>query len=178
MKIRAGWIEGVKHLPSPNFDERPDGEVTLLIVHNISLPGGHFGNSYVEALFSNQLPSVHGDFAELTNLKVSSHLFIRRSGELVQFVPFHQRAWHAGQSCYQGRANCNDFSIGIELEGTDETPYREEQYQTLSEVCRILIDEYGLEGDAITGHSDVAPDRKTDPGPAFDWDYLRKLIRK
>lgn len=176
MQIKEGWLTPAEHQPSVNFNERPKGEISLIVIHNISLPAGHFGNSCVEELFCNQLDSVHPDLKGLNQMKLSSHLYIRRTGEVIQFVPFVKRAWHAGKSEYQGRSDCNDFSIGIELEGTDHSPYREEQYFNLARVCRLLIREYDLDVEAFAGHSDIAPDRKTDPGPAFRWDYFKALM--
>ena len=144
-----------------------------------NLPAGHFGGRFVEDLFCNTLTAdSHPDFSDLMELRVSSHLLIRRAGELVQFVPFHKRAWHAGASTYDGMDNCNDFSIGIELEGTDHCPYNPVQYRLLVDVCMSLIAAYDkLNEDNIVGHSDIAPGRKTDPGVCFDWDLFRHLLR-
>lgn len=178
MQIQNGWLESAEHKASGNWNERPEGEISLIVIHNISLPAGHFGNDCVEKLFCDQLEPIHPDFRGLKQVKVSSHLYIRRSGQVVQFVAFDKRAWHAGESQYKGRPDCNDFSIGIELEGTDHTPYRGEQYARLALVCQLLIKEYGLEDDAFAGHSDIAPDRKTDPGPAFRWDYFKTLLNR
>ena len=150
----------------------------MLVIHNISLPPGCYEGDCVERFFTNCLDwDEHPYFDEIRGVEVSAHLLIRRSGELVQFVDFDQRAWHAGQSSFQGRENCNDFSIGIELEGTDEEPYTEAQYSALSEIAAALIRHYPLlETDRIVGHSEIAPGRKTDPGPAFDWAHFRRLL--
>ncbi len=168
----SGLIEPARQCPSPNFDERPDRvEPELVVVHGISLPPGEFGGTEVEQFFTNCLDwDAHPYFSEIRGLEVSSHLFIRRDGELVQFVPFTRRAWHAGESGFRGRTRCNDFSIGIELEGEDETPYSDEQYNVLVSVVAALIATYpALSVRRVAGHSDIAPGRKTDPGPAFDW---------
>jgi AmpD protein len=175
----AGWLQSVRHCPSPNFNQRPaDLQVELLVIHNISLPPGEFGGGYVEQLFTNCLDcGAHPAFVGLREMKVSAHALIDRRGELTQFVSFHQRAWHAGKSQYAGRDNCNDFSIGIELEGTDTLPYSAAQYQSLAAVTRALLQYFPSMGcDRIVGHSDIAPVRKTDPGPAFDWTRYRQLI--
>lgn len=179
MKISEHRLQQARQVKSPNFNERPAGEVpTLLVIHNISLPPGQFGGPYIEQLFENRLnPTEHPYFATIHQLKVSSHLLIRRDGEVVQFVPFDKRAWHAGQSRYEGRENCNDFSIGIELEGTDDAPFEAVQYDVLAAVIQTLLATYpSLSARHITGHSDIAPERKTDPGPAFDWARLRQLL--
>ena len=168
----SGLIRPARQCPSPNQDERPDGAVPeLLVVHGISLPPGEFGGPEVEQLFGNCLDwDAHPYFDQIRGLQVSTHLLIRRDGELIQFVPFTQRAWHAGESLFRGRACCNDFSIGIELEGDDETPYADDQYQVLAAVINALIDAYpALSAREIAAHSDISPRRKTDPGPAFDW---------
>jgi len=177
--IRGGWLAQARRAPSPNCGPRPPAcEPQLLVIHNISLPLGCYGGDQIERFFTNCLDwSEHPYFEEIRDLAVSAHLLLRRSGELVQFVSFDERAWHAGQSSYQGRDNCNDFSIGIELEGTDDDPYTDHQYAALSAVTRCLLDHYpGMAAERIVGHSDIAPGRKTDPGPAFDWGrYLREL---
>jgi AmpD protein len=153
---------------SPNCDARPEGEVSLVVVHNISLPPGEFGGPHIEALFQNRLdPDLHPYFATIQGLRVSAHFLIRRDGELVQFVPCALRAWHAGVSQWQGRERCNDFSLGIELEGADDQPFEPLQYQRLNELLVVLRRHYPIE--AVTGHSDIAPGRKTDPGPCFEW---------
>lgn len=175
LKIKNGWLGGVRHVPSPNCDERPEGAaIDLLVIHGISLPPGEFGGGYIDALFGNCLDcSVHPYFREIDGLKVSSHIVIYRTGEICQFVPFHMRAWHAGESCYEGRRRCNDFSIGIELEGCDDIPYEDRQYRALARVIKALMAHYpAITPGRITGHSDIAPGRKTDPGPAFDWNRL------
>ncbi|NCN43105.1 MAG: 1,6-anhydro-N-acetylmuramyl-L-alanine amidase AmpD [Piscirickettsiaceae bacterium CG_4_9_14_3_um_filter_43_564] len=171
-------IREARYVPSPNQDDRPDeSDLALIVIHGISLPPGKFGGQGVEQLFTNQLdPSEDLYFAEIAGLKVSSHLYIQRSGALTQFVPFNQRAWHAGESCFEGRDACNDFSIGIELEGTDTTPYTASQYHTLREVIKVLLATYpSLSAQAILGHSDIAPQRKTDPGIAFMWQVIDSL---
>jgi len=171
-------IREARYVPSPNQDDRPDeSDLALIVIHGNSLPPGKFGGQGVEQLFTNQLdPSEDLYFAEIAGLKVSSHLYIQRSGALTQFVPFNQRAWHAGESCFEGRDACNDFSIGIELEGTDTTPYTASQYHTLREVIKVLLATYpSLSAQAILGHSDIAPQRKTDPGIAFMWQVIDSL---
>ncbi|HEB58519.1 MAG TPA: 1,6-anhydro-N-acetylmuramyl-L-alanine amidase AmpD [Gammaproteobacteria bacterium] len=172
----SGLLVGVRQVASPNQNARPTGTaIDLLVIHGISLPAGRFGGPFVEQLFTNTLDvSADAGFQELAELRVSSHLFIDRKGHVTQFVPFHRRAWHAGKSRFEGRENCNDFSIGIELEGTDALPYEDVQYTQLIAVCRALREVWpALEGAHIVGHSDIAPGRKTDPGPAFDWPRLR-----
>lgn len=176
----GGWLEGVRRVPSPNWDARPARcTPELIVVHSISLPAGHFGTPHVEALFCNCLdPDAHPTFAEIAPLEVSAHALIRRDGELVQFVPFTGRAWHAGASSYQGRDCCNDFSIGIELEGCDWQPFEEPQYRRLASLVRVLRGAWpGIGADGLVGHSDIAPGRKTDPGPHFEWGKLRRLLR-
>ena len=173
---RRGWLPGVRRVPSPNADARPDGTaVTLVVVHGISLPPGRFGGDAIERLFTNRLDAAaHPYFATIAGLRVSSHFLIRRDGALVQFVPCGERAWHAGASRFDGRERCNDFSIGIELEGTDARPYTARQYARLAALVRRLRRRWPI--DAIAGHSDVAPGRKTDPGPSFEWGRLRRLL--
>lgn len=175
MQLQEGWIAGVRRVPSPHFNPRPDDETPwLLVVHNISLPPGEFGGPWIDALFTGQLdPEAHPYFADIHHLRVSAHCLIRRDGEIVQYVPFHLRAWHAGISLYQGREACNDFSIGIELEGTDTLPYTDAQYAALQAITELLVQHYPLIAQNITGHSDIAPQRKTDPGPSFDWPRFR-----
>ena len=170
-----GWLTGAEHVLSPNCDERPAGEVSLLVIHNISLPPGQFGGDGVQRLFTNTLDtSEHPYYQTIAGLKVSAHFFIRRDGHLIQFVSCSQRAWHAGASCWQGAHRCNDYSIGIELEGSDCTPFTDDQYAVLRQLTRALRTRYALRG--IAGHSDIAPQRKTDPGPYFDWlRYLTSL---
>lgn len=176
----SGWLLGAQRVLSPNFNERPvAGDVSLLVIHNISLPPDCFGGPYIRQLFTNCLrPDDHPYFAGIAERKVSAHVLLERDGGVVQFVSFAARAWHAGVSQYGGRVNCNDFSIGIELEGTDTTPYTEVQYQVLSELLRALMAAYpALTPARIVGHCDIAPGRKTDPGPAFDWGRVRALLR-
>ncbi len=177
--IVDGWLQGALRCPSPNQDERPDGAaIDLLVIHNISLPPGRYGGTWIEDLFHNRLdPAAHPYFAAIAPLRVSAHLLIRRDGMLLQFVPFDRRAWHAGVSCYQGRVACNDFSVGIELEGCDHEPFTELQYRRLAAVTRTLVMAYPeITPARIVGHSDIAPGRKTDPGPCFDWPrYLNAL---
>lgn len=174
-----GWLDCARHVPSPNYNTRPAGaQVELVVVHNISLPPGCFGGDHIEALFTNCLdPNADPFFAEIAGLEVSAHFLIRRDGELVQFVATDDRAWHAGVSDWCGRDNCNDFSVGIELEGTDDLAYTEQQYAQLAHLIGLLRAAYPTIGsDAIVGHSDIAPGRKTDPGSAFDWQHLRALL--
>ncbi len=174
-----GLIQEAQFVSSPNYDERPeDTKISLMTIHGISLPPGEFGGPWVEDFFTNSLDeNSHPYFKEIKPLKVSSHLFIRRDGSLFQFVPLQKRAWHAGESSYQGREKCNDYSIGVELEGDDDTPYEDIQYKVLSEVASLIISYYpAITPERIVGHCDIAPDRKTDPGPAFDWAYFRSLL--
>ncbi|MCW8831371.1 MAG: 1,6-anhydro-N-acetylmuramyl-L-alanine amidase AmpD [Gammaproteobacteria bacterium] len=176
---KTGLIENIPYTASPNTDERPAGtEIDLVVIHSISLPPGEYGGPWIEKLFSNQLPAdAHPYFKEIHQLKVSAHVLIRRDGSVQQFVPFHQRAWHAGQSCYQGRDDCNNFSIGIELEGTDDSEFEDIQYQQLAELIDALQSSYpGINKNRLTGHSNIAPGRKTDPGSGFDWGRLRTLL--
>jgi AmpD protein len=173
MKLGAdGWVQGARRVPSPNRDERPAGaEVSLLLVHAISLPPGEYGGDGIERLFTNRLdPKAHPYFAEIAGLEVSSHFLVRRDGALLQFVPVHERAWHAGASTWRGRSRCNDFSIGVELEGSEEEAFAPVQYSTLVALVRALRAELPLRD--IAAHSEVAPGRKTDPGPHFDWARL------
>lgn len=172
---QTGWCHGARHCPSPNFNERPGGEVSLLVIHNISLPPGQFGTGRPAALFQNRLdPAEHPYFEGIAHLRVSAHFLIEREGALTQFVGCHQRAWHAGVSSFEGREGCNDFSLGIELEGTDELPFTEAQYACLHQLTAELLRCFPAIGSArITGHSDIAPGRKTDPGPCFDWARYR-----
>ncbi len=175
----TGLLTGVRYLSSPNADERPAGCIPeLIVIHGISLPPGEFGGPWIDALFTNRLdPNAHPYFSGLCGLEVSAHALIRRDGEVVQYVPFQRRAWHAGASNYCGRARCNDFSIGIELEGTDNLAYTAEQYHRLAALIGALIKAYpSLSREHIVGHADIARARKTDPGPAFDWARLRHLL--
>ena len=177
LSLTDHWIDQARRVPSPNHNERPDpDDIGLVVVHNISLPPEQFGGERIEAFFQNRLDcDVHPYFDRLRELRVSSHFLIRRDGELVQFVPCDKRAWHAGVSRWQGRDNCNDFSLGIELEGADEIPYEDAQYRTLAELVGTLIAAYSrLSTETVTGHQHIAPGRKTDPGPAFDWARLRR----
>jgi AmpD protein len=170
---KNGWLSGIRCVLSPNQGERPKGtEISLVVLHNISLPPGEFAGQWVEDFFVNRLErTAHPYFAEIADVQVSAHFFLRRSGRLVQFVSTDRRAWHAGRSIWAGRENCNDFSIGIELEGTDEQPYTAEQYEALWSLLDVLRDRYPIA--AIAGHCHIAPGRKTDPGACFDWATLR-----
>ena len=171
MRLGAdGWVSGVRKLASPNCDRRPPGiAAELLVIHNISLPPGEFGGDAIERLFTNTLPvEFHPYYAQLRGVKVSAHFLIRRDGEIIQFVPCGKRAWHAGTSSWQGRSRCNDYSIGVELEGSDETPFEDRQYAALTRLTRALQRACPTLRN-VAGHSDIAPQRKTDPGPCFDW---------
>ena len=172
----AGCLGDVCFIPSPNCDERPAGcAINLLVIHNISLPPDEFGGNGVIELFTNRLdPKEHPYYQTLNDLRVSAHFFIRRDGEIIQFVPCEKRAWHAGASCWQGKTCCNDFSIGIELEGSDTTPFTDIQYAALIPLTRALQKTYPITG--IAGHSDIATGRKTDPGPCFDWERYRAAL--
>lgn len=175
----SGLLKQARFLASPNYDERPDPtDISLLVIHNISLPPQQFGGGFIDQLFTNTLCETdHPFFAEISHLRVSSHVLIRRSGEVVQYVPFHLRAWHAGLSCFQGREVCNDFSIGIELEGSDFEPFTDAQYHCLSELIPALQEAYpSLGRQNITGHEHIAPGRKTDPGPFFEWSRLSEAL--
>lgn len=175
----TGWIEGVRRVESPNRDTRPPGaEPELIVVHGISLPPGKFGGAHIDQLFTNMLAmGAHPYFAEICHLRVSAHVLVARDGAVTQYVSFADRAWHAGESSYCGREACNDFSVGIELEGTDETAYEDAQYRCLAEIIAVLRDSYAtLRSADIVGHCDIADGRKTDPGPSFDWERLRKMI--
>jgi N-acetyl-anhydromuramoyl-L-alanine amidase len=174
--VATGLLEGARQVLSPHHDARPDGmAVDLLVIHNISLPPGEFGGPWIEQLFNGHLPAAaHPYFATIHGMRVSAHVLVRRDGEIVQFVPFHRRAWHAGASQFEGRAGCNDFSIGIELEGADEIAFEDAQYDSTRQVIEALLAAYpALSPTHVVGHSDVAPGRKTDPGAAFDWARLR-----
>ena len=176
----TGLLAGARQVESPNCDDRPpETVVDLVVVHGISLPPGEFGGPWIDALFTNTLPAdTDPFFSGVSGLRVSAHALIRRDGEIVQYVPFQRRAWHAGPSQWQGRSGCNDFSIGIELEGTDASAYESIQYVRLARLISALVGVYpGLSVEAVVGHSDVAPGRKTDPGLAFDWPLLRALLR-
>jgi AmpD protein len=181
MKIDAetGLLDSARQVESPNYDSRPDdANPDLIIIHGISLPPEKYGGPWIDQLFTNSLnPNEHPYFQEIYQFEVSSHVLIRRTGEIVQYVPFHMRAWHAGKSNYQGRERCNDFSIGIELEGCDDQPYDDSQYPPLAALINTLIEVYpSLSMKQIVGHCDVAPGRKTDPGPCFDWQKLHHLL--
>ena len=176
MRIDAqGLLVDGEYIPSPNCDDRPNGPIELLVVHNISLPPGEFGGDGVQQLFTNTLDAAaHPYYATISEMKVSAHFFVRRDGRIVQFVPCVKRAWHAGESCWQSKSRCNDFSIGIELEGSDFVPFTAEQYDALNRLTMALRETYPIRG--IAGHSDIAPQRKTDPGPYFVWaSYLAGL---
>ena len=179
MEIDNHLVKEIKFLKSPNFNNRPAEEnISLIVIHSISLPPKQYGGSYVEEFFLNNLNiSHHESFKEIKDLKVSSHLYIKRDGEIIQFVPFNKRAWHAGESSYKGVSDCNNYSIGIELEGTDDDFYTADQYDTLIEVTKGVINNYPLiNKDSIVGHSDVSPGRKTDPGTKLDWDRFLEAL--
>ena len=168
-----GWLKNANRVESDNFNQRPTLKKDFLVViHSISLPPGQFNNSFIEDFFQNKLnPTLHPYFETIKDLKVSAHFLIKRKGELIQFVSCHNRAWHAGESSWKGMSNCNDFSIGIELEGTEIQPYEEIQYKVLLNLLVLLKKEYNIID--IVGHSDIAPHRKTDPGPSFDWNKIK-----
>jgi AmpD protein len=179
MKLAAdGWLTPCRRLESPNQDERPAGEaVTLLVVHSISLPPGEYGGDAIERLFTRRLdPAAHPYFRDIAELEVSAHFLVRRDGELLQFVPTGRRAWHAGVSSWRGRERCNDFSIGVELEGSDTGPFEAAQYQRLAALIQALRAHYPLRD--LAAHSDIAPGRKTDPGPGFDWRRLLAALSR
>lgn len=176
---KTGLLDQAVQISSPNFDQRPENTaLDLIVIHNISLPPGEFGGPWINHLFTNQLdPDAHPFFQEIYQAKVSAHTLIRRDGQIIQYVPFHLRAWHAGVSHYQGRERCNDFSIGIELEGSDYVAFEQAQYESLIQLVQALLQTYPtLSKQHITGHSDIAPGRKTDPGPYFDWDRFRSML--
>ena len=178
--IKNGLLDSANQLSSPHFNNRPDeNDVSLLVIHNISLPPEQFDNDCVEQFFCGSLDhTVDPYFEHIKNLRVSAHLFIKRDGSLIQFVPFHKRAWHAGESNFRGRENCNDYSIGVELQGTDSLAYTDEQYQRLIEVTKILMAVYpGIKTDRIVGHCEIAPERKTDPGDSFEWSRYLDAIK-
>ncbi len=178
---RTGLLNTATFIPSPNHDERPaQTAIDLLVIHGISLPPGKFGGEFISKFFCNELDAnAHPYFQEIAQMKVSSHVLILRSGEIIQFVPFHKRAWHAGESCHDGRNGCNDFSIGIELEGTDETPYEKIQYLQLIQISQQIMLTYPeITRHRIVGHSDIAPFRKTDPGAVFEWNFFRESLEK
>lgn len=177
--IHNHWLQGAKYCESPNYSDRPSSvQPWLLVIHNISLPPGEYGGCWIEDLFSNCLdPDAHPYFAEIADLRVSAHALVKRDGQIVQFVPFDKKAWHAGQSSYEGLSDCNDFSIGIELEGSDTDIFTDAQYEVLTQLTQTLLSTYpSLSTHHITGHSDIAPGRKTDPGPSFDWRRYKAAI--
>jgi AmpD protein len=179
LDVATGWLEDVRRIESPNCDDRPGGcDPSLIVIHGISLPPGEFGGCGIDQLFLNALdPDEHPYYRGICHLRVSSHVLISRQGELTQYVPFGQRAWHAGESEHCGRTACNDFSVGIELEGTDDSPYEPIQYRRLARLVRLLRRAYpSLRTADIVGHSHIAPERKTDPGEYFDWALLEKLL--
>ncbi|WP_371188174.1 1,6-anhydro-N-acetylmuramyl-L-alanine amidase AmpD [Thalassotalea maritima] len=175
--INNGWLQQhacpvyIEHIASPHYDQRETNDISLLVIHNISLPPGEFGGDYISDLFLGRLdPNAHPYFEDIYQLRVSAHCLIRRDGAIIQYVPFNKRAWHAGVSQFDGRDKCNDFSIGIELEGSDDVPYTEAQYQTLKWLTKAIKSEYpGITKQRVTGHCHIAPGRKTDPGESFDW---------
>ncbi|TCM64353.1 AmpD protein [Acinetobacter calcoaceticus] len=175
-----GQLHGATQHATPNFNARPDEtEIQLIVIHNISLPPSQFGGGYIEQFFQNQLDwSAHPYFQTIQGMQVSTHLLILRTGEVLQFVNFNDRAWHAGRSTYLGKKECNDYSIGIELEGSDDTDFEDVQYQALSEVVLTIQQTYPKTAQHIAGHSDIAPQRKTDPGPHFQWEYFRDLLNQ
>ena len=175
----TGLLARARQVLSPHFDARPPGAVPdLIVIHGISLPPGEFGGAFIDQLFTGNLdPEAHPFFRGAARQRVSAHVLIRRDGSIVQYVPFQKRAWHAGVSQYEGRSVCNDFSVGIELEGTDDLPYEDAQYESLTQLIRALLAAYpSLSSKRVVGHCDVAPGRKTDPGRAFDWQRLRRSI--
>jgi AmpD protein len=178
MKIdETGWLQTVAVIQSPNCDARPDNtKIKLIVIHGISLPPAEFGGGYIQQLFCNQLDAnAHDYFSSICDMQVSAHCLIERDGNIIQFVSFLKRAWHAGESCWRGERACNDYSIGIELEGTDYLKYTNQQYQKLEELVGSLMSHFlEIKSDAICGHSDIAPGRKTDPGPAFDWARINR----
>lgn len=178
--LKTGLLSDAEFLPSPNYNSRPDKDcISLLVIHNISLPPGKFGGDDVERLFLNQLDCKSDSYKSLEGLKVSAHLYIKRDGKIIQFVPFHLRAWHAGVSSFDDIPNCNDYSIGIELEGTDDIPYTVEQYNKLAFTTAEIMRIYPSIGkERIVGHNTIAPNRKTDPGPSFDWSLFYSLLEK
>lgn len=181
MQVNAvtGYLESIRQVSSPNCDARPEATaIDLLVIHGISLPPNEFGGPWIDALFTCTLdPLAHPYFRDIEALRVSAHVLIRRDGEMVQYVPFHLRAWHAGQSVFEGRSRCNDFSIGIELEGCDDVPYESTQYASLIDLTRCILKTYpAITPARIVGHNEIAPGRKTDPGPAFDWQRYRAAL--
>jgi AmpD protein len=181
MNIKNHWLSQATQILSPNFDLRPvEKDISLLVIHCISLPPNEFGGDYIDQLFCNQLdPNDHEYFREVHVLKVSSHLLIKRDGNIVQYIPFNKRAWHAGASSYKNRTQCNDYSIGIELEGTETVAYTDKQYEQLAKAIKALLHQYPtLSTKQITGHCHIAPDRKKDPGESFDWARLSLALQE
>ncbi len=175
----AGWLQSAEVIRSPNFDARPDNaRIKLIVVHGISLPPGEYGGGHIQHFFCNRLDAdAHPYFESICQMTVSAHCLVERDGNIIQFVSFLDRAWHAGASAWRGKSACNDFSIGIELEGCDDESYGDAQYRSLAALVAALRQQYpAIDADAIAGHSDIAPGRKTDPGPAFDWPRLRNLL--
>lgn len=179
MLIEDHLLKSAKQIQSPNYSERlNEGDINLIVIHSISLPPGQYNNSYIEEFFCNKL-SVNENkyFQSISDLKVSSHILIKRDGEIIQFVPFNKKAWHAGESVFKGRLNCNEFSIGIELEGCEEDDFTQNQYKNLANICLTLFKYYPeITRQNIVGHSEIAPGRKTDPGKNFNWEYLRESL--
>lgn len=178
--IDNGRLLGASYIPSPNFNQRPEQtDIALIVIHNISLPPSQFGGGYIQQFFQNRLDwSAHPYFETIKGLEVSAHLLILRTGEVIQFVNFNDRAWHAGRSSYLAKKECNDYSIGIELEGSDDLPFEDIQYQVLAQVVYALQCHYPKIQHHIAGHSDIAPQRKTDPGDHFNWLYFRSLLNQ
>lgn len=177
--IKDGYLTSANQCPSPNVNQRPSGQsISLLVIHNISLPPGEFGTGFVQKFFTNQLnPSLHPYFQTIADLKVSAHIFIERTGNIIQFVPFSERAWHAGVSSFRGLDNCNDYSIGIELEGCDNIAYTDAQYEAITRLAHTILTVYpDITPERIVGHNEIAPERKTDPGEAFDWARFHQLL--
>jgi AmpD protein len=175
----AGWLQSVEVFRSPNFDSRPDNtQIKLVVVHGISLPPGEYGGGHIQQFFCNNLePQLHPYFESICSMTVSAHCLVERDGNIIQFVSFVDRAWHAGVSEWRGEPACNNFSVGIELEGCDDQSYTDAQYSSLAKLIAVLRSKYPeIDADAITGHSDIAPARKTDPGPAFEWGTLKEYL--
>lgn len=179
-EVQNGILHGATQIASPNFNARPDDtDIQLIVIHNISLPPSQFGGGYIQQFFQNKLDwSIHPYFQTIEGMQVSAHLLILRTGEVIQFVNFNDRSWHAGRSSYLAQQECNDYSIGIELEGSDDLPFEAEQYQALVDVVAMLRQAYPKIQNHIAGHSDIAPKRKTDPGPYFDWQLFRQRLSK
>lgn len=187
LKVHKGWLsvnfkkgqDAIKHCVSPNFNQRPEfSNINLIVIHSISLPPGEYGNDFIDELFCNRLDAnAHPYFKEIEGLEVSAHVLIKRDGSITQYVSFLDRAWHAGASCFEGVENCNDFSIGIELEGLEGEKFEQAQYQNLAKLCCLLMQEYpDIHADRLCRHSDIAPGRKQDPGPGFDWQYFMNCL--